>query len=423
MNALENKSREFILYKVKLPFVSECLELRDLQCYTWSKYTMEIITGNKTFVNFVNILLLALILVGVRMAYGYNIIFRYAILLISVVLTFSIFGHLNKRLKSLFYIVVALSILFWLIDSLLHKYRGTPLQIFASSTLMLIYTTVLMGFLFVIFPIKIHWMKVIMYFFLGYNFFLIVLLGRPVEEVFDSETSSGVGLLSLALAILIPVTYLEYREYRRICVLPYLLLLFISFFVASRAGLGICIVLFLFVIFAGIHSNKSVITRIIMYISIGLVIVAMSYLVISNASDMEGTSKLLEQGSDLSGRELIWANYFFNFDLRDLIIGRDIVGINDGEWQNAHNSWIQLHSNTGLFGVLLMLLIIRVLIFYFKHDLTLALLLLALIVYSSFNYIFFYNLGDRLIYMFIFDFLIRRKETNHNKAQVSLSFV
>ena len=323
----------------------------------------------------------------------------------------------------MFYLVVAISILFWLIDSLLHKYRGTPIPTFASSTFLLIYTTVLMGFLFVTFPIRIRWMKVIMYFFLGYNFILIVLLGQPVEEVFDSETSSGVGLLSLALSILIPVTYLEYREYRRISVLPYLLLLFISFFVASRAGLGICIILFLFVIFSGIHSNKSIVTRIIMYISIGLVIGAMGYLVISNASDMEGTSKLLEQGSDLSGRELIWANYFFNFDLRDLIIGRDIVGINDGEWQNAHNSWIQLHSNTGLFGVLLMLLVIRVLIYYFKHDLTLALLLLALIVYSSFNYIFFYNLGDRLIYMFIFDFLIRRKETNHNKAQVSLSFV
>lgn len=387
-----------------------CLKV-DVLVRTTRMQIMEVrIRAGSKYIGLMNLVIIYFGILEIIMAYGGGS--YVAVMAGSLVLTGFVFLKLNRTTQKKFMFVVAFSLLLWLTESFLYRYRGTRLPIFAPSILMYIYTGLLLGFVIVYYPIKLRWLMILMYAFLIWCFFMVVFLQTPIDEVFSSETSSGVGLLSLTMSLILPVTYLEYRDHHTISILPFFLQMIISFFVESRTGLGVCVMQFCFAIFSGIYKMKSKALMIWTFLSVGVIMLVGFYFVSSSSSDMGGVSKMVEMGGDLTGRDLIWANYFYNFDVDNLVYGRDIIGINDGEWQNAHCSWIQLHSSIGVLGIIMMIVFILVLVYYLFKDLPLGLIFLSLVVYASFNYIFFFNLTDKLIYIFIFNYLLVRK-ANH----------
>lgn len=375
-----------------------------------------------TYTTLFNLVIIYFAILGILLSYGGGS--RVSVMMGAFVLTAFVLIKQNSSTQRMIVSIVVISLVLWLTESFLYRYRGTRLPTFAPSILMSIYTSMLLGFVMVYYPIKLRWLKILMYIFLIWCFYMVVFLRTPIDQVFTSETSSGVGLLSLTLSLIIPVAYLEYRDYHKISILPFFLQMVISFFVTSRTGLGTCVMLFCFALFAGVYKMKNRFIRILSFVILGVVVAGVGYMVTSNSSGMEGVSKMVEMGSDLTGRDLIWANYFFNFDINDLIYGRDIVGLNEGEWQNAHCSWIQLHSSVGFLAIVVMLITIVALVYYLLRDLPLALILFSLIVYATFNYIFFFNLNDRLLYMFLFHYLLVRKtDRPANKQPVKMTLI
>jgi len=114
----------------------------------------------------------------------------------------------------------------------------------------------------------------------------------------------------------------------------------------------------------------------------------------------------------------MWANYFNNLDISRVIFGANVV---EDPWPegeineyNYHNSFINLHLQTGLMGLVTLALIIFALFKFYKTNKVFFFLLLALILRSSTDLFIFFGRFDFIPFFFIFYYLnIARKSRNN----------
>ena len=197
----------------------------------------------------------------------------------------------------------------------------------------------------------------------------------------------------------------------------------VALFIDSRTGLGTSALLLVFALLIGVLSSRKNSERILTALALGAVFIAAIYMVFINVSDFGSVSRTLEYGTDLTGRGNIWDVYFYDFTLQDIIYGRNIIGFNEGPWQNAHNSFIQLHSSVGIIGVIIMLIGIRVFLFYLKRELFFSLVMACLFFFAFFNAVFFFYVHDWCVYIFFFEFLRVRGMNKLHKRQIKVSIL
>jgi len=381
--------------------------------------TSEQCANNRKLVSFFSLLL---IVFAARMEFVFDIGFFYVIIFSSLIITVGVYIDATKNVRRRLVGLFLFSVFLWIVQSELIKYRHSPLVPYAPTGLASIFPGLIMGYVFVGYYNNTRLLKTTMYCILAYFFLFVVILRDHTFLMNLSEKTSSVGILVLTFALIIPVMYLEYRDERKISLLPLLMQLVISFFLESRAGLGACVVLVGLALLVGAHSIQQKGRRYSAYFLIGAVAVVVITTVLANMASYAGVAKTMDQGVDLTGRAVIWANYFAGFSFRDLIFGKDIIGINDGDWQNAHNSWIQLHSAVGLIGVIIMVVYLRILIYNIKHDLLLAAIMFVMVFFSFFNKVYFFSAFDWCVYIFYFDYLRKRNLSMQEKPQIKMSF-
>lgn len=214
----------------------------------------------------------------------------------------------------------------------------------------------------------------------------------------NSGAINTIVLLSVSIAIQL----IDYRNNQRIALLPSLSILPISILSWNRTGLITTILYILTVFFIGVRGVRKKGVRVFLYL---LSIALLSVVVISNFdwfSESALYSKFEQSGVE-TGRTAIWGDYFRTFDLLQLIMGRAIDEHHAllGSYVNAHNSFIMLHAQTGFIAIIIIVMMIKVLIRYWKSNRFVFFLFVVIILRGSFDMAYFFHPYDFVICLFM----------------------
>jgi hypothetical protein len=118
---------------------------------------------------------------------------------------------------------------------------------------------------------------------------------------------------------------------------------------------------------------------------------------------------LARNADEDSVRLVLWANYLNNLDFFRLVFGANIF---TDPWPqgeefafNYHNSWISLHSQTGLMGLVVIALVGFSLLKFWKNNKLFFVLFSAVITRWFTDAGIFFESWDFLVYFFIFYYL------------------
>ncbi|MDI1273042.1 O-antigen ligase family protein [Polaromonas sp.] len=122
-----------------------------------------------------------------------------------------------------------------------------------------------------------------------------------------------------------------------------------------------------------------------------------------------------------SPRLVMWGNYLNNLDFFRLVFGANIF---TDPWPqgeefgyNYHNSWISLHSQTGLMGLVVIALVGFSLLKFWKNNKLFFVLFSAVIIRWSTDTGIFFESWDFLVYFFIFYYLSGKADKPDRRAQ------
>lgn len=354
--------------------------------------------------NCLTIVAVTVMLGSVFARFGATKEYSYIMLLGVLSISFMIFYRLRANLKKRLILVLLVSVFLWAIKSSFIILRNDKLPPFLPLDFVNIIVGLLMAFYFVYYPVNLKYLKLLYYSCVTYFLFLFIIMGE-IDISSITEKASGVSVITITIALIVPILYLEYRNLNRISFLPVFSQWVLSLFVLSRAGFIACTMLLCFVLYFGTMSIKNSFFRNTVFLILFFVFAITVYYLFDNEANLGVISKFHERGSDLYGRDMIWNMYFKDFGFQDILIGRAIIGVNEGAWQNAHNSWIQLHSSLGIVGILFILIGIRLFYYFFRNELLYALIMLVLVVYSFLNMVFFHTVQDWCVYIFFFEYL------------------
>lgn len=156
------------------------------------------------------------------------------------------------------------------------------------------------------------------------------------------------------------------------------------------------------------------------YVYIFVVVLALlfAYLFFENLGALSEDNVLLgnavgnysaRSADEESPRLVMWANYLHNLDFFRLVFGANIF---TDPWPqgeefgyNYHNSWISLHSQTGLMGLVIFALVALSLLKFWKNNKLFFVLFSAVIIRWSTDTGIFFESWDFLVYFFIFYYL------------------
>jgi hypothetical protein len=253
------------------------------------------------------------------------------------------------------------------------------------------------------------WGGYIVFYSLAVYFFILMLTGVDGYSALEYCSFNGISMVMLLACISLYI--ILSMENKNIDLKPALFTLIISIWGIGRSGIVSSITLLLGLLFVRLRAKPKYIFNVIICILIvslfyALSMLAMDYSILGNAID-----HYIQRGGNLkdTGRWVMWTNYMNNLDVFRLIFGANVVKdpwpegeIND---YNYHNSFINLHLQTGFMGLVTMAIIIFALFKFYRTNQVFFFLLLALIIRSSTDIFIFFNRFDIIIYFFIFYFL------------------
>ena len=193
-------------------------------------------------------------------------------------------------------------------------------------------------------------------------YFLGLMLFRQ-DPVYALKVCSGNGISIIILITVVSLYIVESRLSKKITLWPAAISFIICFWAGGRSG-----IISSFIILFGISylclKNKKFI-RLFYLTSFYLFLVLITIFFYDYLSDVYFFKSPLARFDSHSLAEeprlLMWANYFNNLNLENFIFG---ANVRNDPWPEKvlynfdyHNSFINLHSNTGLFGFFIFLLI------------------------------------------------------------------
>lgn len=319
--------------------------------------------------------------------------------IVSVLLTISPKGNIQIRL---FIKVITAILCVWILNVFLAFIHGADDKMRFATLEMLIYSGML-TFLFCNKKVPTLPLKISLYLIIVYFLFQYFVIGITTYGVNDKESGAVNTMVLLTIAITIQI--LDYRDNKRIALLPSILIIPISIMSWNRTGFFVSILYFLTVFFFGTGHVRKKKKRFMIYaLLLGLTIAAITRY-ISWFYDSSLFLKMEQGGIDNSARSAIWASYFEFFDLGQLLFGRAIDDHHTlvAGFINAHNSFIMLHAQTGFIAIVLMIVMIKRLRLYFSNNIFIFFLFLVLIIRCSFDMVFFFHPFDFAFYIFIFN--------------------
>lgn len=246
------------------------------------------------------------------------------------------------------------------------------------------------------------------------GFFLLMMLSGHDATSILTTSSNFISAMMIIACLFLYITL--HMENKKIVFTPALLTAFFSIWGLGRAGIAASLILLLVLLFLKLRTYRKHLYIVIPILLVSFIFTywffddlykfVMDYSILKNAID-HNVQRWTREASD--PRLTYWANYFDNLDISRLIFGANVVEDPwpDGEINeyNYHNSFIHLHLQTGLMGLIMMVLIICSLIKFYRCNILFFFLFLTLVFRSTFDSLIFFSRFDFVPFFFIFYFL------------------
>lgn len=256
-------------------------------------------------------------------------------------------------------------------------------------------------------------------------FLYLAFSGSFIKEILTHGSANHVSILCVFYMFLY---YLSFRS-RKVELLPYipvLVVLFLSFWTASRAGILSCALFFLLLLRHNFKHSNTKTQKIVFFAVIGLLAAGVAYFFINyfDMFDEALLDKVDKQGME-SARSEIWKEYFRGMTDNIEYFFFGVFGDSpmypalrryDG---NPHNSFLMLHAKFGLLGfVFIIFFLFKSLkkMFKKKDSLLISLFLLSFLR-CFFDWNAFPGLYDVIFWFFVF---YKDLDPRYNKYQHSL---
>jgi hypothetical protein len=236
-------------------------------------------------------------------------------------------------------------------------------------------------------------------------FLMVMLTGVDVSQM-DGRNAISIAMLIACISLYIILS----KENKKIDLKPALCTLVISIWGVGRSGIISSFVLLLGLLFIRFQSKKIHFILIIFLIIVFLYWDALlgflvDQLFFSNAIN----HYLVRDMGEYSDRLVFWTDYFDNLDIYRVIFG---VNLLEDSWRdgaamdyNYHNSFIHLHLQTGVMGLITMVLILFALFKYYRINKLFFFLMLSFILRAFTDLFIFFSRADFILFFFIFYFL------------------
>jgi len=269
------------------------------------------------------------------------------------------------------------------------------------------------------------WSGYIIFYSLSGFFFLSMLAGVSAESVLGKTSYNGISMVMLTACISLYI--ILGMEKKKIDLKPAFVNVVISIWGIGRSGIIASFILFLGLFLVRYRAKPKysiilIISLIIYYLYFDdLLGLAMDYSFFQNAANRFLTAGII-MDLEVSPRWALLANYFNNLDISRVIFGvnveTDPFPTEINHLFNYHNSFIALHLQTGIMGLITMALMIIALFKFYRTNKVYFFLLLALILRGMTDTVFFFNRFDFIPFFFIFYFL---KSTNFRVTHIKRS--
>ncbi len=256
------------------------------------------------------------------------------------------------------------------------------------------------------------WAVKVVFLFWSFIFLYYIFIGADPDETLKVVSHNGVSMMMLVSCISYYIVVRQNEE--KLYVWPAFLTLIISIWGIGRSG-----ILSSFILFIGILLIKYNPKRILLIlVSFPVFFILMSYekfIDLSlNFSFLSGSIlNILVKSEGDEPRLEIWENYFQNLDTFRLIFGANTKTDPwpDGEFlaYNYHNTFINLHSQTGFMGLVTIFILILALINFYRFDKIFFILLFVLLIRWFTDIGLYFESWDFLPFFFTFVMLSRIK--------------
>ncbi len=361
-------------------------------------------SGNKPFFTMLFSLYFALMAISFIWAID-------AMFYIGTVIGFFVLILLSTRIRRghvPIYIFVAFLVTFFLVSSIaVGRAQGAVfvpgLFIVSSAGIAMI---LLRGYVY-------SWGGYIVFYSLAVYFLSFMLTGIDISSVMEFNSWNGISMLMLVACISLYI--ILSMENKKIDLKPAVVTLIISIWGVGRSGIISSSVLLLGLIFVKFRAKPKYIVIIYLFIA-SLLFVFLIFGIDYYLYEAENANAVrhLEESMARSQSERlpIWTNYYNNLDISRVIFG---VNVAEDPWPegerlayNYHNSFIFLHAQTGIMGLITLALMILSILKFYRINPVFLILLMALILRSSTDSVIFFSRFDFVPFFFIFYFLKRR---------------
>jgi hypothetical protein len=316
------------------------------------------------------------------------------------------------------YIFVGLLVISLLISSLIvgRSIGSIYIPIFFIVSSFGIAQILLRGFVY-------SWGGYIVFYGLAVYFLMLMLADVDLRSTIGSTNGVSIAILSAC----IPLYIILRREGKKIDLKPAIIALVISIWGLGRSGIISSIVLLVGLIFIKMRSKKVFLLSMII-----IFIIAYKYqdAILDNLMNYPLIGKTIEANvqkwreGTANPRFTFWANYYENLDISRLLFGVNVI---EDPWIegakndfNYHNSFINLHIQTGVMGLITMVIILFSLFKYYRTNIVFFILAASYILRASTDLFIFFSRFDFILFFFIFHFLSRLSRSSASFSKSSI---
>lgn len=314
----------------------------------------------------------------------------------------------DKKNTNYFSMLILLALIVWLFNvvSVFAQSGENPLRL--ATLLYMIYALVV-SFILTNNRISLVPLRITFYYIAFYFYYQCVVKQISPDELFMFST--GGMMSSILFSIAIPIQFLEYRWEGKVSIIPPIIIVVLSITSISRTAL-ICSLVYLLVNLILLSFGNKKFRFWGIFIFIGVIFFSYKWILQywEELSSLEIYNKFEYMGMDTSAREDIWLTYIKELNFFTFFFGRNvdkthtILG-----FANTHNSFIQLHSQIGILSLAFIIYFIKVCLYYIKNDIYAFGLLLVLLLRCSFDTLFFFNIYDFAIIVFLLQYKLHNK--------------
>jgi hypothetical protein len=271
----------------------------------------------------------------------------------------------------------------------------------------LLFTSTTLGFT-VIKKVSIS-IAYIIFYIIAIFFIFQISLGIAPENIFIYSSRNSISVVILLACIYFYV--ISDASKKNIDLIPAFIALIICLWAVGRSGIIASIIILFGLIYLKIkHINYT-------YLLLMFLLAIVFYLYSSELIDLFYIyiipQNLMNHINDDFVRENIWYHYFSKLDLYSFVFGVDpYQDMYMSQWAYSyHNSFIYLHSFTGIAGILLLVAMARSFVILYKINKVYFLLLFSLCIRMSSDSVCFFYVFDFIPYYFILYSLTSSKQT------------